>query len=33
MTSIVLNENDWAREQINNRNLGAKPYETFCRIT
>lgn len=32
MTSIVLNENDWAREQINNRNLGAKPYETFCRI-
>jgi hypothetical protein len=32
MTSIVLNENDWAREQINNRNLGVKPYETFCRI-
>lgn len=32
MTSIVLNENDWAREQIDNCNLGAKPYETFCRI-
>lgn len=32
MNTIVLNEHDWAREQIENKSLGSKPYETFCRV-
>lgn len=32
MTTIVLNEHEWAREQIENKSLGSKPYETFCRV-
>lgn len=30
--AIVLNEHDWAREMINNRTLGSKPFETLCRV-
>ena len=30
--TIVLNEHEWAEGMINSRSLGAKPYETFCRI-
>ena len=29
---IVLNENDWAAEMIQERSLGKKPYETLCRV-
>lgn len=32
MSTIVLNEHDWAKEQIDNKTLGSKPYETFCRV-
>ena len=32
MNTIVLNEHEWAQEQINNKSLGAKPYETLCRV-
>jgi hypothetical protein len=32
MTSIVLNEHEWAKEQIDNNSLGVKPFETFCRV-
>ena len=32
MNTIVLNEHDWAKEQIDNKTLGSKPYETFCRV-
>lgn len=30
--TIVLNEHDWARECIETRNLGKKPFETLCRV-
>lgn len=30
---IVLNENEWAEEMIRERDLGAKPFETFCRVS
>lgn len=29
---IVLNENDWARDAIENRSLGKHPYETLSRV-
>ena len=32
MSTIVLNEHEWAKEQIDNKSLGSKPYETFCRV-
>lgn len=32
MNTIVLNEHDWAKEQIDNKTLGSKPYETLCRV-
>ena len=32
MNTIVLNEHEWAKEQIDNKSLGSKPYETFCRV-
>lgn len=30
--SIVLNENEWAKEMIENRQLGTKPFETLKRV-
>lgn len=30
--TIVLNEHDWAQEKIESRSLGAKPFETLCRV-
>lgn len=30
--TIVLNEHEWAENMINSHSLGAKPYETFCRV-
>lgn len=30
--TIVLNEHDWARECIETRTLGKKPFETLCRV-
>ncbi len=30
--TIVLNENEWAEEMLDSKSLGAKPYETLCRI-
>lgn len=30
--TIVLNEHDWAREKIDSRSLGTKPFETLSRV-
>ena len=30
--TIVLNEREWAREMIESRSLGKKPFETLCRV-
>lgn len=30
--TIVLNEHEWAKQMIDSRSLGAKPFETFCRV-
>lgn len=30
--TIVLNEHEWAREKIDSRSLGAKPFETLSRV-
>ena len=30
--TIVLNEHEWARDMIESRSLGAKPFETLSRV-
>lgn len=30
--TIVLNEHEWAKEHIESRTLGKKPFETLCRV-
>jgi len=30
--SIILNENEWAREMIESGDIGKKPFETLCRV-
>lgn len=32
MRDLVLNEREWAKEHINNNNLGSKPFETLYRV-
>jgi len=31
--TIVLNEHEWAKDMINARSLGKKPFETLCRVS
>ena len=30
--TIVLNEHEWAEKMIDTHSLGAKPFETLCRV-
>lgn len=32
MRSLVMNENEWAKEHIENSDIGDKPFETLCRV-